>query len=311
MQTLAPRRSSFELSLLFTMTAIRKRGVMAEQPSHSSQPIIIKRKKVVKGDGHHGGAWKVAYADFVTAMMAFFLLMWLLNATTEEQRKGIADYFNPTIPVSRISGGGSDGLNGSSMFTEQTYARMGTGATRNNTVEYPKPKREKEKTPQQASQSEVSENLKSMQSELSEQSTQLSEHLLVKMSPEGIVLEIVESDSAPLFEIGQSAPTGLLEELLVVVNNSLGSFQNDIKIVGHTDSRPYRGGARYDNWNLSADRANTARQMLIEAGLDPDRLREVSGRADTDPLLPEDPSAAQNRRISITILTDSVGSPKS
>ena len=97
-------------------------------------PIIIKKKNIVAGEGHHGGAWKVAYADFVTAMMAFFLLMWLLNATTEEQRKGIADYFNPTIPISRISGGGSDGLNGSSIFTEQTYAKMGTGATASSTL---------------------------------------------------------------------------------------------------------------------------------------------------------------------------------
>ena len=276
---------------------------MAEQPSQSNQPIIIKKKKVVKGGGHHGGAWKVAYADFVTAMMAFFLLMWLLNATTEEQRKGIADYFNPTIPVSRISGGGSDGLNGSSIFTEQTYAKMGTGATRTATVDYPQPKR-REGGQKEASQAEVSENMQSLRSELGEHSRALSEHLLVKMSPEGIVLEIVESDSAPLFEIGQSAPTGLLQELLGAVNNSLGAFENDIKIVGHTDSRKYRGGARYDNWNLSADRANMARQLLINAGLSPDRLKEVSGRADTDPLLPENPTAAQNRRISITILTD-------
>ena len=103
---------------------------MSAEDATGLAPIIIKKKKKSGGDGHHGGAWKVAYADFVTAMMAFFLLMWLLNATTEEQRKGIADYFNPTIPISRISGGGSDGLNGSSIFTESTYAKMGTGATR-------------------------------------------------------------------------------------------------------------------------------------------------------------------------------------
>lgn len=302
-QSPVPLTTLFELSLLLTVAGHEERGVMAEQPSHSVQPIIIKKKKVVKGDGHHGGAWKVAYADFVTAMMAFFLLMWLLNATTEEQRKGIADYFNPTIPISRISGGGSDGLNGSSIFTEQTYAKMGTGATRQNTVDYPQPKRRVEGQ-QQATQAEVSENLQSLQSEISKKSTQLSEHLLVKMSPEGIVLEIVESDSAPLFESGQSAPTGLLQELLGMVNNSLDAFENDIKIVGHTDSRQYRGGARYDNWNLSADRANTARLLLVNAGLNPVRLKEVSGRAATDPLVPEDPTAAQNRRISITILTD-------
>ena len=100
----------------------------------SNAPIIIKKKKVIAGDGHHGGAWKVAYADFVTAMMAFFLLMWLLNATTEKQRKGIADYFNPTIPVNRISGGGEGAFGGDSVFTEETLAQNGTGASTSDSV---------------------------------------------------------------------------------------------------------------------------------------------------------------------------------
>ena len=270
---------------------------MAEQPS-AIQPVIIKRKKVVKDDGHHGGAWKVAYADFVTAMMAFFLLMWLLNATTEEQRKGIADYFNPTIPVSRISGGGSDGLNGSSIFSEQTYAKMGTGATRKETVN------DRGESIERASSEDIAENLTNLREQLGKDSRRLSEHLMVKMSAEGIVLEIVDSDSSPLFEVGRSEPTGLLQELLNVVSGSLGSFQNDIKIVGHTDDRQYRDGGSYDNWNLSADRANEARKLLLADGLATARLREVSGRADTDPLMPELPSAPQNRRISITILTE-------
>ena len=98
-------------------------------------PVIIKRKKVVAGEGHHGGAWKVAYADFVTAMMAFFMLMWLLNATTEKQRKGIADYFNPTIPVNRISGGGEGSFGGTSVFSEETLAQAGMGATNKHATE--------------------------------------------------------------------------------------------------------------------------------------------------------------------------------
>ena len=267
----------------------------------STQPIIIKRKKVVQGDGHHGGAWKVAYADFVTAMMAFFLLMWLLNATTEEQRKGIADYFNPTIPVSRISGGGSDGLNGSSMFTEETYAKMGTGGTRNVTVDTPG---NAESRAADASTQEVAENLNNLRDELSQDAKHLSEHLMIKMSPEGMVLEVVDSDSSPLFAVGSSNPTPLLMELLTSISSSLGTFQNDLKIVGHTDSLQYRQDNGYDNWNLSTDRANTIRRLLLSQGLMPSRLREVSGRADTDPLAPDNPSASQNRRISIVILTD-------
>ena len=187
---------------------------MAEKPSQSiPQPIIIKRKKVVKAEGHHGGAWKVAYADFVTAMMAFFLLMWLLNATTEEQRKGIADYFNPTIPVSRISGGGSDGLNGSSIFSEETYAKMGTGATRKSTVDFPEGSEAEAK---KASDEEIAENLQSLRDELGKDSRRLSEHLMIKMTPEGIVVEIVDSDSAPLYELGRSEPTDLLENLSLI-----------------------------------------------------------------------------------------------
>lgn len=279
---------------------------MKSEPSAALQPIIIKRKKVVKGGGHHGGAWKVAYADFVTAMMAFFLLMWLLNATTEEQRKGLADYFNPTIPISRISGGGSDALNGSSIFTEETLARMGTGASHERSVESPATAKEaEEKTAAEAAEEKaIAENLQSLKDSLGEKSHQLSEHLMIKMSPEGIVLELVDSESTPLFPVGRSQPSDLLVELLETVSETFGTFENDIKIVGHTDNRRYRNDAMYDNWNLSADRANTARRLLVRSGVSRDRIREVSGKADTDPLIKEDPSAAQNRRISITILTN-------
>lgn len=268
------------------------------------QPIIIKRKKVVKGDGHHGGAWKVAYADFVTAMMAFFLLMWLLNATTEEQRKGLADYFNPTIPISRISGGGSDGLNGSSIFTEETLARMGTGASHERSVESPATAKDKAEAHENAAadQKQIEENLKSLKESLGNESRALSEHMLIKMSPEGLVVELVDSESTPLFKVGSSEPSDVLIQLLDHVAGSFTRFGNDIKIVGHTDSRRYRNDALYDNWNLSADRANAARRLLLREGVNPARIREVSGKADTDPLILEDPSAAQNRRISITLL---------
>ncbi len=285
---------------------------MKSDPSAAVQPIIIRRKKVVKGGGHHGGAWKVAYADFVTAMMAFFLLMWLLNATTEDQRKGLADYFNPSIPISRMSGGGSDGLNGSSIFTEETLARMGTGASKERAMETQSSGEDStvaavaaaEKAAAEAEAKSIASNLQTLKESLGEESKQLSEHLLIKMSPEGIVLELVDSESTPLFPVGRSEPSDLLIELLGVVSTSFASFENDIKIVGHTDNRRYRNDAIYDNWNLSADRANTARRLLLRDGIDRSRIREVSGKADTDPLIKEDPAAAQNRRISITILTN-------
>lgn len=270
--------------------------------ANAGHVTIIKRKKVVKGGGHHGGAWKVAYADFVTAMMAFFLLMWLLNATTEQQRKGLADYFNPTIPISRISGGGSDGLNGSSIFTEQTYARVGTGTTRADMDRSTGEAQKKEGSG--ADQEEIAKNLEGLKAELQKEGGQLSEHLAVKLSPEGITLELVESDARPLFASGVSTPTPLLSELLIVVSKSFASFENNIKIVGHTDGQSFKDNALADNWTLSSDRANAARRMLIADGVDASRIREVSGKADTQPLIPDNPLAAQNRRISIVILTN-------
>jgi chemotaxis protein MotB len=286
---------------------------MHTEPTAAVQPIIIRRKKVYKADGHHGGAWKVAYADFVTAMMAFFLLMWLLNATTEDQRKGLADYFNPSIPISRISGGGSDALNGDSIFTEETLARSGSGSSHERNIESPASnasmaeaasKQEAAGGTSEAETQAIAENLQSLKTALNEQSQQLSEHLMIKMSPDGIVLELVDSESTPLFPVGRSEPSDLLIELLGVVADSFGTFQNNIKIVGHTDNRRYRNDAIYDNWNLSADRANAARRLLLRSGIDAARVREVTGKADTDPLIKSDPAAAQNRRISITILTN-------
>ena len=274
---------------------------MSDPNSAAVQPIIIKRKKVVSGDGHHGGAWKVAYADFVTAMMAFFLLMWLLNATTEDQRKGIADYFNPSIPISRISGGGPDGLNGSSMFTEDTLAKMGTGASRKVSVNAPKV--ENTKSSKVLSEEEISENFNKLKQQLEESEGKLSEHVTVKLSSEGIILELVDSDDDALFTSGRSDATPLLKDIMEVVSGSFTAFENDLKLVGHTDNLPFRTKNGYDNWNLSSDRANTSRRILIDAGVEPDRIVEVSGKAATEPLIPDNPAAAQNRRISIVILT--------
>jgi len=257
-------------------------------------PIIIKRKKVVKGDDHHGGAWKVAYADFVTAMMAFFLLMWLLNATTEDQRKGLADYFNPSIPISRISGGGSDGLNGSSIFTEETLAEMGTGASRQKSAG---------KSIENLSEEALEGRLQELKDAMSKADKSLSEHVDIKLSPEGIVLELVDSADESLFAVGNSTPNDLLVTLLTTVAGSFDGFGNDLKIVGHTDNRQFRRAGGYNNWNLSSDRALAARQILSDQNFDMDRIREVSGRADTEPLVIEDPSAPQNRRVSIVILT--------
>ena len=278
---------------------------MAADGSSGLAPIIVKKKKKVVGGGHHGGAWKVAYADFVTAMMAFFLLMWLLNATTEEQRKGIADYFNPTIPISRISGGGSDGLNGSSIFTEQTYAQKGTGATRDATAGSPSSSKTGDPDHEGAGRDEA-EIVEQLQLAISKESPMLNEHIQVKLSPEGIVMELVDSDDVPLFPRGGSIATPLLTDLIATVTTSFDSFGNSVKVVGHTDSATFRDGMEFDNWDLSTERANVARRLMMESGFPANRIQEVSGRADTDLLVKDDPYAAQNRRISITLLKQEV-----
>lgn len=258
---------------------------MAEQV----RPIIIKKKKIMAA-GHHGGAWKVAYADFVTAMMAFFLLMWLLNATTEEQRKGIADYFNPAIPLAAVSGGGADALSGDSLFTQDTIAKSGTGASSTDGTHA-------NGHEESYSEQEVADLNEAIKAE----NATLSEHISLKMSPEGLVIELIDSTEKPLFSVGNANPSPILNQLLEIVASSFGNVKNNIKIAGHTDALAFNNTAGYSNWELSTDRANTARRVLIGYGFPQSQITEVSGKAYTDPLS-DDPLAAQNRRISITLL---------
>lgn len=263
------------------------------------QPIIIRRKKIYKvAAGHHGGAWKVAYADFVTAMMAFFLMMWLLGSTSEDQRKGIAEYFNPSIPLAAISGGGSDALGGDSLFTEKTKAQNGTGASSTKTYSKDSSPDMSDKTAQEIKDEQLAAALKES---MDKETLDISEHLLIKMSPEGLVIELVDSEADPLFSVGDARPSSLMKSLIAMVADSFKTVENDVKIVGHTDSRSFNGGAQYSNWELSTDRANMARRLLISSGFKPGQIVEVSGKADTDHVS-EDGLSAQNRRISITIL---------
>ena len=267
--------------------------------------VIIKKVKKVSGEGHHGGAWKVAYADFVTAMMAFFLLMWLLNATTEDQRKGIADYFNPTIPVSTVSGGGSSVLDGSTVFSEDTLAKNGTGGARASQGEA----LEDPETPGDNARDEAggdNETLKSLEEALlnqvaGEASEGLARHIMTKVTPEGLVIELTDVDGSPLFNVGSTDVSPTMRLLLKVVTNSLTLVTNEISIVGHTDGLAYSGARNYSNWELSTDRAHMARRLMVEAGLPTSQINEVAGKADTEPLV-QDRYAPQNRRISITIL---------
>ena len=269
------------------------------------QPIIKKVKKV-SAEGHHGGAWKVAYADFVTAMMAFFLLMWLLNATTEDQRKGIADYFNPTVPISQISGGGADALNGSTIFAENTFAKDGSGGAKATQGDADKEKGGKADDPSDAEDAKNASALQSVEDSLRDkiagsEGDVLAQHIQTRVTPEGLVIELVDTDGHPLFDVGSTNASSTLHLLLKAVTSSLSLVENEISIVGHTDSLAYSGARNYSNWELSTDRANVARRVMVEEGFPQSKIDEVAGKADTEPLV-DDRYAPQNRRISITIL---------
>lgn len=263
-------------------------------------PVIIKRKKVVAGGGHHGGAWKVAYADFVTAMMAFFLLMWLLNATTEKQRKGISDYFNPTIPVNRISGGGDGAFGGDSVFAEETMAHTGTGAMDRETSTA---------TDTGASgrgaggaEAELEDVEKALLARGGESNTmqQLLRHVVTRVTDEGLVIEIFDLPDAPLFKGESADPAPVTRSIAALLAEVLNLTTNEIAVSGHLRALPV---TLIDNpvWDLSADRAQATRGLLETAGLDPARMQRVSGYADRKPAVTE-PADPRNNRIEIILL---------
>ena len=264
-------------------------------------PVIIKKKKIVAGHAHHGGAWKVAYADFVTAMMAFFLLMWLLNATTEDQRKGLADYFNPSIPISRISGGGSGALNGSSVLSEQTLTQDGVGASSHYTA--PSLRDDGSADSEDAALEAVEDGIKDVEKGLGDDD--LADHISTRMTPDGLIVELADLDASPLFEIGSARPSPLLSTLLEAIAPVLATVENEIEVIGHTDARSFPGNAGYTNWNLSSDRAIASRELLIAHGLPASQFVAVIGKADTE-LLGVDPLASRNRRIAILLRTDAL-----
>jgi chemotaxis protein MotB len=258
---------------------------------NDAAPIIIKRKKVVAGDGHHGGAWKVAYADFVTAMMAFFLMMWLLGATTESQRRGLADYFNPSIPVHRISSGGEGMFGGTDI---ETQAEMGP-ATPDQTIA----EQGDESTREVASFEEIAERL----SGLGGESAVLDEalrHVLTRLTDEGLVIELFDLPGAPLFDADTDMPRPVLTLLSDVLAQVFSMTTNRLAIEGHT--RSYTVVQANDpRWTLSTARADRVRRLLDDAGFDAARLARVTGHADRRPADPN-PMAVRNNRLELILL---------
>jgi chemotaxis protein MotB len=274
----------------------------------NAAPVIIKRKKIVVSGGHHGGAWKVAYADFVTAMMAFFMLMWLLNATTEKQRKGIADYFNPTIPVNRISGGGDDAFGGDSTFTEETLSQSGKGATNLYPADTQKSRGEtgtaeqQDKADRQSEQEmleKLAENLTARSGE-SMTMQSLLRHVVTRVTDQGLVIEIFDTPDQPLFAEGTDEPVAETGDLAALLVEVLALTRNRLAIEGHVRAYPVML-VRNPAWDLSAQRAQAFRSLLEARGFDAARMARITGHADRKPAV-ADPTAIRNNRIEVILL---------
>ena len=273
----------------------------------NAAPIIIKRKKVISGGGHHGGAWKVAYADFVTAMMAFFMLMWLLNATTEQQRKGIADYFSPTIPINRISGGGNGAFSGDSIFSEETLPKNGTGATMPHASIEEKARGDtgNDSAGEKEEQDIIFRELDSMLTGRGGETMVMENalrHIVTRITDEGLVIELFDLEGITLFEGETATPTPLLQDLVTIITGITKTVSNEIAIGGHVRSTPIVL-AESPVWELSAERATRLRLLLQEAGEPPRRIQRVTGHADRE-LVVRDPMAARNNRVEIVLLRD-------
>ena len=272
------------------------------------QPIIIKR---VKKGGHatHGGAWKIAYADFVTAMMAFFLLMWLLGSTTEGDKKGIADYFAAPLKISMLGGGSGSGdsshvvKGGGQDLTRSTgqYKRGETEAKR-STVNLHQLK-------EQQIRAEVSrlQDLKTkMEAKLAANPLLkgMASQILLEMTNDGLRIQIVDADQRAMFASGSAVVQAYMRELLREIGGILGEVPNRLTLEGHTDALPFPGRDRgYSNWELSADRANASRRELLAGGLPEDQVLRVQGLAASNPFDRRDPTGPTNRRISIIVMT--------
>lgn len=255
----------------------------------SNAPVLIKRKKVIAAGGHHGGAWKVAYADFVTAMMAFFMLMWLLNATTEKQRKGIADYFNPTIPVNRISGGGDGVFSGDSVYAQEALPQNGSGAAPAGG----------EAAAEAAKLAEIEKALSARSGE-SMASDRTLRHIVTRVTDEGLIIELFDLEDEPLFAEGSDRPEPVLEELAQVLADVFALVGNQVAVNGHVRPHPVVLADNPD-WPLSSQRAAAMRELLFARGLPAPRMQRVSGFADRKPAA-ENPLAARNNRLEVILL---------
>ncbi len=272
-------------------------------------PIIVKKVTIVEG-GHHGGAWKVAYADFVTAMMAFFLLLWLLGATEEKQRKGIADYFAPTLVKLRDNSAGSNGLLGGASITDVDNYPNRQGQTGRQMLTIPRDGAGGAQAAEAGEAERLRKLREKIEKKLAERKTlsKLARQVRVMRSPEGIRIDLMDDADFSMFELGTTILTKQARGLLEVMADTLKDEPAPLILRGHTDSLPWRGGIAANNWSLSAGRAEATRQALVLGGVAQRRFARIEGVAETEPLIASNPADPRNRRISLLLL-DGRGAP--
>ena len=274
--------------------------------SKKLQPIIVKKIKK-GGHGHHGGAWKIAYADFVTAMMAFFLLMWLLGSTTEGDKKGIADYFNSPLKVAMFGGSGSGDSSsiikggGADLSRSGGQIKQGEVEARKRTLNLQALKTEQKRAELaklQAIKEKVEEVLAS-----NPKLAAMKSQIRLDMTADGLRIQIVDELNRAMFDSGSAVVQPYMRDLLREIGSVLAEVPNRLTLEGHTDAQRFAAGDRgYGNWELSSDRANASRRELVMGGLPDEHVLRVQGLASSQPFEPNDPASPANRRISIFVM---------
>ena len=272
---------------------------MSGPASKKIQPIVIKRIKK-GGHGHHGGAWKIAYADFVTAMMAFFLLMWLLSSASENTLKGISEYFQQPLKLSLMGGSG---------VGDRTAPVPGGGMdlTRQDGQVNRKANEGKKKRKDEENRQFLDLKQKLEESILKIPALEaLRDQIRLEITVDGLSIQIVDASKKPLFASGQSTVLSPdMRTLMRTIGKLLNEVENPVSLSGHTDATSYAGGARgYSNWELSTERANSSRRELVQGGLNPDKVLRVQGLGPVVPLDKTNPRDPMNRRIAIVVLNE-------
>jgi len=274
--------------------------------SKKLQPIIIKRVRK-GGHGKHGGAWKIAYADFVTAMMAFFLLMWLLGSTTEGDKKGIADFFNAPLKVSLMGGSGSGDsssvVRGGGADLTRTTGQVRDGDTQaRKRILSLKALQAEQRRAEQARLEALKARVEAAVN-ANPKLASMKSQIRMDMTQDGLRIQIVDDQNRPMFDIGSAVVKPYMRELLREIGHMLNDVPNRITLEGHTDAQPFSGGERgYSNWELSSDRANASRREIVAGGLPEDRMLLVQGLASSKLFVPAQPEHPMNRRISVIVM---------